>query len=206
MTDITRRNLLTMIAATPVTAQLAKATPQAEQAHDHGQPTPARSGEEPSPYQPRFFTADEYATVTLLADLVLPADERSGSASDAGVPEFVDFMMIDQPVRQVGMRGGLAWLDAECRRRFERSFADCTEAERTAVLDDISWPARARHELSQGVAFFSAFRDLVATGFWTSRIGIEDLQYQGNTFVAEWKGCPDAALQRLGVAYEPGKP
>lgn len=197
---LTRRHLLTMIAATPVAARLAKGSAQAAQSHEHGrQPVPAPSSAARAPYQPRFFTAHEYATVTLLADLVLPADERSGSAGDAGVPGFIDFMMIDQPGRQVPMRGGVAWLDAECTSRYGSSFVDCTGAQRTAVLDDIAWPERARPEHSQGVAFFSAFRDLVATGFWTSRIGIEDLRYQGNTFVAEWNGCPDAVLKKLGL-------
>jgi hypothetical protein len=99
------------------------------------------------------------------------------------------------------MRGGLRWLDTECHERFTKPFADCTDAERHRVLDDIAWPARARSELSHGVAFFNSFRDLTANGFWSSRVGIDDLQYTGNTYVAEWTGCPPAALQKLGVRY-----
>jgi hypothetical protein len=202
MSDITRRNLLTMIAATPVAAQLVRGSAGAGQAHEHANgPEPTSQDAARTPYQPRFFTAHEFATVAVLADLVLPADERSGGAGDAGVPAFIDFMMLDQPARQVPMRGGLAWLDSECVRRFGRAFVDTADAERAAVLHDIAWPARARPEHSQGVAFFSAFRDLVATGFWSSRAGIDDLQYQGNTFVAEWTGCPEPALRKLGVSY-----
>lgn len=154
------------------------------------------------PFVPTFFTATEFRLVTVLADIVIPKDERSGSASDAGVPEFMDFMMLEQPARQVAMRGGLAWLDRECQRRFDRLFLDCTEAERTAVLDAIAWPGRARPELAHGVAFFSSFRDLTAAGFWTTRMGIDDLQYLGNRSVARWNGCPDAALKKLGVSYD----
>jgi gluconate 2-dehydrogenase gamma chain len=145
--------------------------------------------------------------VRLLVDIVLPRDDRSGSATDAGVPEFMDFMMLDQPARQVAMRGGLAWLDAECEQRFDTRFIDCADAQRTAVLDDIAWPSRAvdasgriRPELQHGVAFFNSFRDLTATGYWTSKMGIEDLRYMGNRAV-RWNGCPDEALKKLGVSY-----
>ena len=153
------------------------------------------------PFVPKFFTATEFKLVRLLADIVIPKDERSGSATDAGVPEFMDFMMIDQPARQVAMRGGLAWLDHECQQRFDTIFLDCSDAQRTAVLDDIAWPAKAKPEYAHGVAFFSSFRDLMAAGVWTTRIGIDDLQYLGNRSVARWNGCPDAALKKLGVSY-----
>ena len=155
-------------------------------------------------FEPAFFTAAEYATVVLLADMILPADERSVSASDAGVPEFIDFMMIDRPARQDAMRGGLGWLDREAHERFGARFTAATDAQRAAILDDIAWPARARPERSHGVAFFSAFRDLVATGFWSSKVGVEDLQYRGNTVVLRWDGCPPAALHKLGVSYDEG--
>ena len=154
------------------------------------------------PFVPKFFTAAEFRLVRVLADIVIPKDERSGSATDAGVPEFMDFMMIDQPVRQVAMRGGLAWLDVECQRRFDKAFVNCVDAERTAVLDDIAWPAKAKPEFAHGVAFFSNFRDLTASGFWTTRMGIDDLQYMGNRSVARWNGCPPDALKKLGVSYE----
>jgi gluconate 2-dehydrogenase gamma chain len=154
------------------------------------------------PFAPAFFTPHEWDTVRVLVDLVIPRDERSGSATDAAVPEYMDFMLIDRPDGQVPMRGGLAWLDNECYERSGKTFLTCTEAERTALLDAIAWPKRARPEMSQGVAFFNMFRDMTASGFWTSKLGITDLDYQGNTFVAEWKGCPPEALQKLGVYYE----
>jgi len=155
-----------------------------------------------APYAPTFFTAHEWETVRLLSDIIIPKDERSGSATDAGVPEYMDFMMGDRPDGQVPMRGGLAWLDNECFERFGKTFVQSAEADRTAVLDDIAWPKKARPEMSQGVAFFNMFRDMTASGFWSSKIGVTDLDYRGNTFVSEWNGCPDAALQKLGVRYE----
>ena len=152
-------------------------------------------------YQPQFFSAHEYQTVRILVDLIIPRDERSGSATDAGVPEFMDFIVGDQASRQTAMRGGLAWLDTESRERFGRDFVDCDDGQRRVVLDDIAWPAKARPELSHGVAFFNSFRDLTATGFWSSKVGVEDLGYMGNTVVPEWKGCPDEQLRKLGVSY-----
>ena len=158
--------------------------------------------ETPAPFAPSFFTPHEWETVRLLADLIIPRDERSGSATDAGVPEFMDFMMMDRPDGQTPMRGGLAWLDNECYERSGKTFVASTAAERTAVLDDIAWPKRAKPDMSQGVEFFNMFRDLTASGFWSSKMGVTDLGYQGNTFVADWKGCPDASLRKLGVTYE----
>jgi gluconate 2-dehydrogenase gamma chain len=155
-----------------------------------------------APYAPTFFTPHEWETVRVLVDLVIPKDERSGSATDAGVPEFMDFMMGDRPDGQIPMRGGLAWLDNECTERFTKTFVQAAETERAAVLNDIAWPKKAKPDMSQGVAFFNMFRDLTASGFWSSKIGVADLDYRGNVFVAEWKGCPEPALRKLGVQYE----
>ena len=162
------------------------------------------AGAKVAAFKPKFFTAHEYATVRVLVDIIIPKDGRSGSATDAGVPEFMDFMMSDkdrddQADRQTPMRGGLAGIDLECLSRFDKRFLECTAQERTAVLDDIAWPAKAKPEFARGVAFFNSFRDLTAAGFFSSKMGVGDLQYMGNVMVAEWKGCPDEALKRLGV-------
>jgi gluconate 2-dehydrogenase subunit 3-like protein len=153
-------------------------------------------------YKPKFFTAHEYATVGILADLVIPRDERSGSATDAGVPQFMDFIMTDgNDQRRMAMRGGLAWLDREARNRFSvRDFRTLTTAQRKQILDDVAWPARAKPEHSHGVAFFNSFRDLTASGFWSSKMGVTDLGYQGNIMRPGWDGCPENVLRKLGVA------
>ena len=157
-------------------------------------------------YQPKFFNPDEWQLVRVLVDKIIPKDERSGGATDAGVPEFMDFIMNDptdtdlqRERRQTAMRGGLAWLDRECTSRYDKMFVNCTDAERTKVLDEIAWPSKAAPGISHGVAFFNMFRDLTASGFWTSKMGITDLKYIGNTVVPEWKGCPDEVLKKLGV-------
>ena len=150
-------------------------------------------------FQPEFFSAHEHDTVRLLVDLIIPADDRSGSATEAGVPEFMDFMMLDRPAMQEWMRGGLAWLDIESHRRFDSTFLDAADEQRTEILDAIAWPEQAADEMSHGVAFFNRFRDLTASGFWSTEMGINDLQYQGNTVVPEWTGCPEDALRHVGI-------
>jgi hypothetical protein len=153
-----------------------------------------------NPYKPRFFTPEEWKSVRVLADLVIPKDDRSASATEAQVPEFLDFVMAEEMESQETMRAGLAWLDAESTTRFGRHFAGAGEESQSRILDDIAWPARARPEHQKAAEFFTAFRNLTATGFWSSRIGVEDLHYIGNTAVAEWKGCPPEQLRKLGVS------
>ena len=137
-----------------------------------------------------FFTPTELQTVRLLSDLIVPRDERSGSATDAAVPEFLDFVLTEWPEHQTPIRGGLAWLDRESTRRSGKPFRETAGMEQTAILEGIAYPARARPEMAPGVEFFNHFRDLVLSGFYSSKEGVKDLGYMGNTFVAEWKGCP----------------
>ena len=195
-----RRSMLRLLASAPAAAGFAWTEAEAQHAHQAAQAaqTAAKAG---TAFTPKFFTPHEWKTVRVLVDIVIPKDARSGSATDAGVPEFMDFIMGDQPQRQTAMRGGLAWLDRECQLRFDKPFVDCTAEQRTAVLDDIAWPQRAKPEFSHGVRFFSSFRDLTATGFWTTQMGMKDLQYMGNTYLTSWRGCPDECMKALGVTY-----
>jgi hypothetical protein len=199
-TTLNRRAVLKMLSAAPAAAAFAVTDLEAQQAHhlaDQAREAAQKTG---TKFAPKFFTAHEYATVRVLVDLIIPKDERSGSATDAGVPEFMDFTMIDQPARQVAMRGGLSWLDGESQRRYDQRFVSATPAEREELLADISTYGALKPGLSHGQAFFRNFRDLTATGFWTSKMGMADLGYMGNTVVAKWDGCPAEQLQKLGLA------
>ena len=195
----TRRSILQLLTAAPVAAGFVWTDVEAQQAHQHAAAAQTAAKATGTPFKPKFFTPHEYATVRMLVDIIIPKDERSGSATDAGVPEFMDFIMGDEPGRQLAMRGGLAWLDRESVNRFDKMFVNCAEAERTQVLDTIAWPQKATPEMSHGVAFFNSFRDLTASGFWTSRMGIKDIAYIGNVYVPQWTGCPDEVLKKLGV-------
>lgn len=195
MKDMNRRTALKLISSAPVAAGFAWTEAEARQAGQKAQVARAAR----AAFKPKFFTAHEYATVRVLVDIIIPKDERSGSATDAGVPEFMDFMMVDQPPRQTAMRGGLGWIDRECLTRYDRPFIACTPAQRTELLDAIAWPQQGASELSHGISFFSSFRDLTASGFWTTKMGIDDLQYMGNVGVAEWNGCPEEVVKKLGL-------
>ena len=194
---ISRRRALALLTAGPVAA-MTWTSAEAEQAHEHA----AQARAQPSAgHKRQFFSAHEYATVGVLVDLIIPRDERSGSATDAGVPEFMDFMMVDQPRRQVAMRGGLALVDRLSQDRCGKRFVSATDRDRRTLLDEIAYTSNPDPGLGHAVAFFSSFRDLTATGFFTSKMGVADLQYVGNVFVNEWTGCPEAALEKLGVKY-----
>ena len=143
-----RRTILRSLAAAPMAAGFVWTDAEAQQAHHQAQAAQAETKKTAAPFRPKFFTRHEYATVTLLVDLIIPKDERSGSATEAGVPQFMDFMMTDQASRQTAMRGGLAWINQESRKRFGRSFVAASDAQRRQILDDIAWPAKAPATLS----------------------------------------------------------
>jgi hypothetical protein len=150
----------------------------------------------------KFFTDHEMATITVLADIIIPKDEVSGSATDAKVPEFIDFIVRDMPDHQVPMRGGLRWLDMQCLKRYEKTFVDCGQEQKIEMIDLIAWPKKAKDkpELQPGVAFFNRMRNLTATGFYTSEIGVKDIGYLGNT-PNQWNGVPDDVLKQYSLAY-----
>jgi gluconate 2-dehydrogenase gamma chain len=201
VTDITRREALGLLAGLPLAAAFEPAPGTAAAEILAARAAVVEEAAAGAAHELKFFTPHEWETVRVLVDLIIPRDERSGSATDAGVPEFMDFFVDAYPSMRLPIRGGLAWLDAESRSRFGTPFVQAAEGERTAILDDIAWPARARPEMSQGVAFFNRFRDFTASGFWSTRMGVDDLQYMGNRGMATWDGCPPEALAKLGVSY-----
>jgi hypothetical protein len=147
-----------------------------------------------------FFNEHELATIALLADIIIPKDEVSGSASEAGVPAFIDFIVQDMPSHQTPLRGGLRWLDTQCLHRFGKTFKDSDSKQQMEMIDEIAWPNKAKPEMKQGVAFFNLMRNLTVTGFYTSEIGVKDLGYKGNV-PNKWNGVPDEELKRLGLNY-----
>ena len=151
---------------------------------------------------PVFFTPEEMATITILGDIIIPKDDISGSASDAKVPEFIEYIVKDMPEHQTPMRGGLRWLDVQCLNRFDKAFKDCSSQQQMEVVDDIAWPERANDKpwLTQGVAFFNLMRNLTATGFYTTQMGYKDIGYVGNV-PNQWNGVPQDVLKQYGLAY-----
>jgi hypothetical protein len=195
MTKLDRRELLQWAGTTAAAGALFSWTTEETAAASAALQAQAAAA---TPYKARFFTPHEYATVTLLADIILPKDAVSGSASEAGTHEFIDYITAEQPERQTAMRGGLAWLDAECYSRFDKTFVAATDAQRRQVLDDIAYPKKAAPEFRRAARFFSTFRDLVAAGFFSSKAGMADIGYQGNRPTV-WNGPPAEVIRKLGL-------
>jgi gluconate 2-dehydrogenase gamma chain len=146
----------------------------------------------------KFFTDHEMATITVLCDIIIPKDAKSGSASDAKVPDFIEFIVKDMPDHQTPMRGGLRWLDMQCLNRYNKTFVDAGHSQQIEMVTEIAYPKKAKPEMQQGVAFFNRMRDLTATGFFTTKMGIEDLGFVGNA-PNKWEGVPADVLKQYGM-------
>jgi hypothetical protein len=187
--NVSRRDMFQILGAVPAVAAVATG----EHAHMHmagAQPAAAKG-----PYKRQTFDDHQWHTVNVLCDLIIPADDRSVSASAAGVPEFLDDWIqfrLDQDGNmnlRAEIFGGLMWLDRESNKLFGKHFADASVDQQKQLLDRIAYPAKAAPEDSQWVAFFNELRATVVGGFFSSKAGVADLPYLGNKAVAEWKGC-----------------
>jgi gluconate 2-dehydrogenase gamma chain len=143
-------------------------------------------------YVPKFFSEHQYETLTSLCDTIIPKDERSGGAVEAGAPEFIDLLTSENEKFQTQLGGGLMWLDNYCVDRYGKAYLECAPEQRKEILDLIAYRknGKANAALKSGVAFFATLRNMTCDGFYTSKIGIADLQYIGNTSVREFPGCP----------------
>lgn len=151
-------------------------------------------------FVPKTLNSHEWKTLRALCEVIIPADQNSGSAVQAGVPEFIDdWLDFKGGGLTTQIRGGLAWMDLETGRLFGNAFVDCSPAQQQQILDRVAYPEKAAPEDAVAVAFFNHLRDLVVSGYFTSEAGIRDLPYLGNEPRAEWDGCPPAALAKLGL-------
>jgi hypothetical protein len=199
MSDMDRREAIKALALIPFAFKFDVTSSQIERAADVFNAPVA------VPYVPKFFTPHEWKTASMLADYIIPRDDVSGSATDAKVPEYMDWLLNDKEASlnsKTAMRGGLAWMDLQASERFGKTFIEATDAQRRQILDDIAWPKKAKPEMSQGVAFFNRFRDLTASGFYSSEMGYKDVKFVGNVALPAWTGCPPAAMQKLGVSHD----
>jgi Gluconate 2-dehydrogenase subunit 3 len=145
-----------------------------------------------------FFTKHEMATITVLADIIIPKDEVSGSASEAKVPEFIEFIVKDIPEHKIPMRGGLKWLDIYSFNKFQKPFVEASAEQQISIVDEIAYPKKARPEMQAGVTFFNRMRNLTASGFYTTEMGVKDIGYVGNA-PNQWAGVPADVLKQYGM-------
>jgi len=196
-----RRAFLKALTVIPASALVPRsAAGGAERKHVAADTLTASSTPEKVAHKRKILDEHEWKTICILSDLIIPADDRSGSATQAGVPEFIDaWFELWRGDLLAEIRGGLTWLDIECTRLFKCDFADCSESQQKQILDRIAYPANALPADVNAAAFFSHLRDLVVSGFFSSKMGVKDLPYLGNTMVADWEGCPPEVLAKLGL-------
>ena len=189
---ISRRDILKTLAITTAGGSVLQLIPAqaAQYAHQavHKEKAAAASGK----YTPKYFTPHQYETLTSLCETIIPKDDKSGGAIEAGAPEFIDLLTSENVRYQLKLGGGLFWLDGFCADRYGATYLNCTPEQRKTILDLIAFRKNAKADptLSQGISFFAFVRSLTCDAFYTSKIGIADLQYIGNTAQPDFPGCP----------------
>lgn len=190
--SVSRRDILRTLAVGAAGGSVLQVIPAkaAEFAHQAVQKEKAASPA--GKYVPKYFSAHQYEMLTSLCDTIIPKDEKSGGAVEAGAPEFIDLLTSENEEFQLILGGGLMWLDNFCSDRYSNLFLDCKPEQRKEAFDLIAFRKNAKQDpsLSQGVSFFAHLRKFTCDGFYTSKIGIADLQYIGNTALREFPGCP----------------
>jgi hypothetical protein len=188
MSDISRRTIFQIMGAVPALAAVGTAAEPA--IHDHAHM--AASAAATTPFKRVTFDDHQWQTIHVLCDLIIPADEQSGSASQAGVPEFIDDWLAFRAEQDGNLDltakifGGLMWLD---RQALPATFITLSADDQKKILDRIAYPAKATAEDHQFVPFFNEIRSLTVSGFFSSKMGVEYLPYLGNVAIEKWEGC-----------------
>jgi len=192
MHGISRRDVLKNLAFGAAGGSVLQMIPAEAAALAHQMVQKEKAASAAGKYTPKYCSPHQYKTLTTLCDLIIPSDEKSGGAVEAGAPEFIDLLCSENEDFQLHIGGGLNWLDNTCRDRYEHTFLGSTPAQKKEILDLIAYRKNAKSDpsLTPGIAFFSRLRQMICDDFYTSKIGIEDLQYIGNTAFADFPGCP----------------
>ncbi len=189
--SFSRRDLIKSLGLTAA-GSLLRAVPLAAAETAHRKVSAHKAASSAGEYTPKFFPEHQYKTLRALCDAIIPPDQESGGALEAGAPEFVDLLTSENKDLQLQFGGGIMWLDATCTERYGRTYLQCSSGQRTEMLDLIAFRKNAEKDprLSPGVEFFSTVRKYTADGFFTSEIGIKYLGFIGNTYLKEFPGCP----------------
>jgi gluconate 2-dehydrogenase gamma chain len=190
-TGISRRDILRTLAVGATVESVLRVIPLQAAEYAHAMVEQAKSAAA-GKYAPKYFSEPQYATLRALCQIIIPGDEKSAGAIEAGAPEFIDLLTSENEEYQAKLGGGLMWLEHYCDEHYDRAFLACTPEQQKEVVDLMAFRKNAEKDpsLSQGVAFFSFLRDMTCDGFYTSKIGIADLGYIGNTSLTEFPGCP----------------
>jgi hypothetical protein len=188
--DIKRRELLRAIGVAAIASHFPGFVKWAYAgAHEPASDEPAAA--RPDAYAPQFFSSGEFARIERLSELIIPSDETPG-AREAGVAEFIDFMVAHDAEQQKPLRAGLAWLDEQSGRRFTRPFLEASEAQQLSLLEPLAYKAKYRAGEEAGQEFFRRVKELTLMGFYSSEIGWRELDNPASRFYAESPACPHA--------------
>ncbi len=164
--------------------------------------TPEEKEHDKKVFDAEFLNEHELTTIAVLCDIILPASDSFGSATDAKVQDFIEFIIKDLPDHQTPIRGGLMWLDNFSNKTYGKEFNTCSNKDQLAICDQIAYPHETVEAMKQGEKFFTRMRNLTLTGYYTTKMGIEDLGYKGNT-PNVWDGVPEDVLKQHGLSYDP---
>ncbi len=190
--SVTRRDILKTLAIGAVGGSVLQVIPAKAAEFVHQGVRKEKAASPAGKYTPKYFSAHQYETLNWLCDAIIPKDDHSGGAVEAGAPEFIDLLTSENEKYQLRLGGGLVWLDGFCADRYAKPFMESTPEQRREVLDLIAYRKNAKKDtsLSHGVAFFALLRKMTCDGFYTSKMGIADLPYVGNRSLREFPGCP----------------
>jgi len=190
---ISRRDVLKTLAVGAASGSVLRVIPLEAAEMTHRMVQKEKTAAAAGKYAPKYFAAKQYETLTSLCDAIIPRDQKSGGAVEAGAPEFIDLLTSENPEFQLKLGGGLMWLDGYAVDHYGKTYLDCSADQRKEILDLIAYRknAKANPELQPGVSFFAFLRNMTCDGFYTSKIGIEDLEYVGNVTRGQWPGCPE---------------
>ncbi len=190
--SISRRDILRTLAVTAAGGSVLQVIPAEAAEYIHQMVHKEKSASPAGNYTPKYFSAPQYATLVVLCESIIPKDGKSGGAVEAGAPEFIDLLTSENEKFQLRLGGGLSWLDNYSTDHYGKVFLDCAPEQKKEVLDLIAFRKNAKQDpsLSQGVSFFAFLRNMTCDGYYTSKIGIADLGYIGNTSQREFPGCP----------------
>ena len=153
-------------------------------------------------FSQKCFTNNQMTLISKISNLILPPNEF-GSINDAGVPELIEFMAKDIPSYETPLKDGLSSLNNHSNKKFEKVFVDCDEIEQKSILDLMAYPdpSLSSSEQTDDIKWFTLFRNLTMTGYYTSKVGIKELGYKGNS-PNVWDGVPQDVLDQYGLSYD----
>jgi gluconate 2-dehydrogenase gamma chain len=190
--SVSRRDVLKTLAMGTVAGSVLQVIPAQAAEYAHHMVEQEKAAAADGSYVPKYFSPDHYQTLRALCQAIIPADGSAGGAIEAGAPEWIDLLTSENEEYQLKLDGGLMWLDHACSDRFGSAYLGCTPEQQKQMLDSIAYRKNAKDDpsLSQGIDFFAFLRKLAADGFFTSKIGIQYLDYIGNTYLTSFPGCP----------------